>query len=52
MKQVYIPRPDVNLKIYPGVGKIYVEYEKVQEARTARRVIYIFIPLLFIYDSI
>lgn len=31
-----IPRPD-NGRVYPGVGKIYVEYDKVQEARTARR---------------
>lgn len=38
MKNVLIPRPD-NGQVYPGVGRIFIEYEKIQEARTARRYI-------------
>lgn len=36
VKNVIIPRPEFG-KIIAGVGKIYVEYEKTQEARTSRR---------------
>ena len=36
IKIVVIPRPEYGV-IVPGVGKIFVEYEKTQEARTARR---------------
>ena len=38
---IKIPRPEAGLSKVPGLGKIFVEYTSIEEAKEARKVIFI-----------